>query len=102
MYSPRKGTVAASMDHQIPQEEKNRRVNKLLALSKQIIKEQAEEFLHTRQEVLVDHKTEQGEFVGILDCGKDVILNGQNYTLGQYQNIMITDKKNNQLYGCAE
>ena len=102
MYSPRKGTVAASMDHQIPQEEKNRRVNKLLALSKQIIKEQAEEFLHTRQEVLVDHKTEQGEFVGILDCGKDVILKGQNYTLGQYQNIMITDKKNNQLYGCVE
>ena len=102
MYSPRKGTVAASMDHQIPQEEKNRRVNKLLALSKQIIKEQAEEFLHTKQEVLVDHKTEQGEFVGILDCGKDVILKGQNYTLGQYQNIMITDKKNNQLYGCAE
>ncbi len=102
MYSPRKGTVAASMDHQIPQEEKNRRVNKLLALSKQIIKEQAEEFLHTKQEVLVDHKTEQGEFVGILDCGKDVILKGQNYTLGQYQNIMITDKKNNQLYGCVE
>ena len=36
MYSPRPGTVAEKMDDQIPQEEKNRRVNFLLNLEKQI------------------------------------------------------------------
>ena len=36
MYSPREGTVASKMDGQVPQEIKQRRVNALLALEKQI------------------------------------------------------------------
>ena len=36
MYSPRPGTVAEKMEDQIPQKEKNRRVNFLLNLEKQI------------------------------------------------------------------
>ncbi|MBQ7328165.1 MAG: tRNA (N6-isopentenyl adenosine(37)-C2)-methylthiotransferase MiaB [Clostridia bacterium] len=36
MYSPREGTVASKMDGQVPQEVKQRRVNALLALEKQI------------------------------------------------------------------
>ncbi len=39
MYSPRENTVAASMDGQVDEEIKNQRVNKLLALNKQIQKE---------------------------------------------------------------
>ena len=39
MYSPREGTVASKMEDQIPDEIKNARVNKLLALEKQIQKE---------------------------------------------------------------
>ena len=39
MYSPREGTVASSMEGQIPQEVKNRRVNELLNLEKEIQKE---------------------------------------------------------------
>ena len=39
MYSPREGTVASKMEDQIPQEVKNDRVNRLLALEKQIQKE---------------------------------------------------------------
>lgn len=40
MYSPREGTVASKMDGQIPQEVKQVRVNKLLALEKQIQKQE--------------------------------------------------------------
>lgn len=36
MYSPREGTVASKMEGQVPQEIKQRRVNALLALEKQI------------------------------------------------------------------
>ena len=39
MYSPREGTVASKMEDQIPQAVKNDRVNRLLALEKQIQKE---------------------------------------------------------------
>ena len=39
MYSPREGTVASNMPDQISDEEKHRRVNKLLALEKKIQKE---------------------------------------------------------------
>ncbi len=38
MYSPREGTVASKMDGQIPEEVKNRRVNQLLELEKEIQK----------------------------------------------------------------
>ncbi len=38
MYSPREGTVASKMDGQIPQKEKQRRVNLLLGLEKKIQK----------------------------------------------------------------
>ncbi len=39
MYSPREGTVASNMEGQIPQDVKNRRVNELLKLEKEIQKE---------------------------------------------------------------
>ena len=38
MYSPREGTVASKMEGQIPEKIKNERVNKLLALAKEIQK----------------------------------------------------------------
>ena len=40
MYSPREGTVASKMDGQVPQEVKQRRVNELLALEKEIQKQE--------------------------------------------------------------
>lgn len=40
MYSPREGTVASKMEGQIPQEIKQRRVNELLALEKEIQKQE--------------------------------------------------------------
>lgn len=40
MYSPREGTVASKMEGQIPQEIKQKRVNKLLALEKKIQKQE--------------------------------------------------------------
>ncbi len=45
MYSPREGTVASSMEGQIPQEVKNRRVNELLNLEKEIQKETGKKWL---------------------------------------------------------
>lgn len=39
MYSPREGTVASKMEGQVPQEIKQKRVNKLLALEKEIQKD---------------------------------------------------------------
>lgn len=102
MYSPRSGTVAAAMDGQVPNEIKNKRVNTLLKLSKEIIKEQAGEFLHTMQNVLIEKQIEDTKFLGLLDCGKDVIIEGCSCTVGQFENVYITKKVNNQLYATKE
>jgi len=44
MYSPREGTVASKMEGQIPQEIKQKRVNKLLALEKKIQKQEGKKW----------------------------------------------------------
>lgn len=102
MYSPRTGTVAASMDGQVPKEIKNKRVNLLLKLSKDIIKEQAEEFLQTTQTVLIEKQIAKDNFLGVLDCGKDVVVESSQCRVGQFKKVYITKKINSQLYATTK
>lgn len=97
MYSPRTGTKAEKMENQIPQEIKNIRVNKLLSLSKQLIKQQNEELVGKTIQALVETKTDVG-YNATLDSGKTVILNCEcNLQLPTFKNVKITGISKNKL-----
>ena len=97
MYSPRTGTVAEKMDEQVPQEIKNARVNKLLALSKEIIKEQNKQLINKELECLVETKTEDG-YLSTLDNGKNVIITSdENLVLPCFKTVKINSINKNKL-----
>ena len=97
MYSPRTGTVAEKMDEQVPQEIKNARVNKLLALSKEIIKEQNKQLINKELECLVETKTEDG-YLATLDNGKNVIVTSdENLVLPCFKTVKINSINKNKL-----
>ena len=97
MYSPRTGTVAEKMDEQVPQEIKNERVNKLLALSKKIIKEQNQQLVGKTMEALIEEKTEDG-YLATLDCGKNVIITTtEKINLPTFKDVKITGINKNKL-----
>ena len=97
MYSPRTGTVAEKMDEQVPQEIKNARVNKLLALSKEIIKEQNKQLINKELECLVETKTEDG-YLATLDNGKNVIITSdENLVLPCFKTVKINSINKNKL-----
>lgn len=97
MYSPRTGTIAEKMENQVPQEIKNQRVNKLLALSKSIIKKQNEQLVGKVLEALVE-KRNDNYYEATLDCGKNVILNYDGeLSLPTFKNVKITGINKNKL-----
>ena len=97
MYSPRTGTIAEKMDEQVPQEIKNERVNKLLNLSKQIIKEQNQQLVGKTLECLVETKTEDG-YLATLDNGKNVVITSTDeLQLPAFKNVKINSINRNKL-----
>lgn len=99
MYSPRTGTIAEKMDNQIPQEIKNQRVNKLLGLSKQIIKEQNELLVGKTLEALVETE-DDNNYYATLDCGKNVIIaktDKETLSLPVFKNVKVTSINRNKL-----
>ena len=99
MYSKRKGTVAEKMDGHLPITVKRERVNKLLALAKEVGKEVTENMLGKTYEVLM-HK-EKNKFVGKTECGKTVEITNATDDIneGQYYNVNIESFKSNKLFG---
>ncbi|MDY5041950.1 MAG: tRNA (N6-isopentenyl adenosine(37)-C2)-methylthiotransferase MiaB [Eubacteriales bacterium] len=97
MYSPRTGTIAEKMDEQVPQEVKNERVNRLLGLSKCIIKEQNKELIGAVREALVESK-DGNTYYAVLDCGKNVIIeSNQELQLPTFKNVLIKNIERNKL-----
>ena len=99
MYSKRSGTIAEKMDNQVPIAVKRERVNKLLALSKEIGKQITEAMVNTTVEVLMYN--EKNKFVGKTECGKTVeIVNPtENTKAGEFYNVVIDSYKANKLFG---
>ena len=97
MYSPRTGTIAEQMENQVPQDIKNARVNKLLSLSKEIIKEQNKQLVGKTLEALVETE-DDNYYYATLDCGKNVIIDKTiNLTLPTFKNVKIKAISGNKL-----
>ena len=102
MYSPRPGTPAANMDGQIDFEEKNRRVNILLKLEKEISSQKNKEMIGNIENCIVERKLDtksNDEYLVKTDSGKTIIVKNNDLKELTFVNVKITNIENNQLYG---
>lgn len=89
-YSPRKGTPAKRWADDIPEEVKNERHQRLLALHERISGELMQEKLGETVEVLVERKNKDGENLkGLTRCWRNVIFKGPASLIGTLQQVKL-------------
>jgi tRNA-2-methylthio-N6-dimethylallyladenosine synthase len=101
MYSPRPGTFAATrMEDDVPQEEKLRRLNDLLALSREIAAHKTARWVGRDVEVLVEGRDELGRPYGRIRQGKrGVVMRGGDIAPGDVVNMRVVQSTAAQLLG---
>src|SRR5438045_3307238 len=101
MYSPRPGTFAATrMADEVPQEEKLRRLNDLLALSREIAARKTSRWVGRDVEVLVEGRDELNRPFGRIRQGKRAnVLRGGEIAPGDVVNVRVLQATAGQLTG---
>jgi tRNA-2-methylthio-N6-dimethylallyladenosine synthase len=101
IYSPRKGTPAAEMEDQIPEEIQKERFNRLVDLQNSISKDFNDAMVGKTVKVLVDGKSKNNEKVYMSRTENNRIVHFESekdYT-GQFINVHITRGDTFALYG---
>lgn len=96
MFSKRKGTVAEKMENQVAIETKRLRVNKLIALQREITKRQDAKLCGKTFDAMIEKEIKDGLYFGRLESGKDVEIKG-NAKIGSFQKIIITKANSSKL-----
>jgi len=101
LFSPRKGTPAASMENQIREETKKERFERLLALQNTISKEKNDRFADTVQKVLVmgRSKTDDSVLTARNEQNKLVHFNGSDELIGRFVKVKILKSETFALFG---
>jgi tRNA-2-methylthio-N6-dimethylallyladenosine synthase len=101
MYSPRPGTYAAGkMEDDVPQEEKLRRLNDLLALQRTIATRKTARWIGRDVEVLIEGRDELNRPYGRIRQGKRaIVLRGGDIAPGQLLNLRVLQATAGQLLG---
>lgn len=105
MYSPRTGTIAESMDNQIAKEIKRERVNKILNLSKSIVKQKTQEMVGNVYDVIVESVgfiNNKKYYITATDSGKPILVDAFNYPnleLINFKKVKVLELIKNKLYG---
>ena len=101
MYSPRPGTFAADkMEDDIPQDEKLRRLNDLLALQRGIATRKTARWIGRDVEVLIEGRDELNRPYGRIRQGKRaIVLKGGDIAPGQVMNVRVLQATAGQLIG---
>lgn len=100
MYSPRPGTHAGDrLADDVPLEEKRRRINDLLALTREIAAGKTAAWLGRKVEVLVEGRDELGRPFGRSRQGKRVILKRARVQPGDLVTVLVEDANPGQLSG---
>ncbi|WAW15761.1 tRNA (N6-isopentenyl adenosine(37)-C2)-methylthiotransferase MiaB [Peptostreptococcus equinus] len=102
IYSKRRGTPAAKMENQIPEELKHQRFNRVLEVVNRISGEKNQEFMGKITEVLVEGKSKKNENImtGKNRQNKTVNFTGGDESLvGKIINVRIDDPKSFSLNG---
>ncbi len=99
-YSPRKGTPAATMKDQIPQEEKRRRLGEVNRLQTEVAREINRALVGRVYRVLVDGPAAKGDLLqGRTDTDKVVLFPGDVALAGTFVDVKITDSESWSLRG---
>ncbi len=89
-YSPRKGTPAFRWEDDIPEEVKQDRLQRLLALHSEICAEQRQAALGTEVEVLVERRNKDEKLLkGRTRCWKNVVFEGNDAMIGTLQRVKV-------------
>ena len=101
MYSPRPGTFAATrMVDDVPHQEKLRRLNDLLALSREIAARKTARWVGREVEVLIEGRDELGRPFGRIRQGKrGVVVRGNEIKAGDLVNMRVMQSSAGQLLG---
>jgi tRNA-2-methylthio-N6-dimethylallyladenosine synthase len=100
-YSPRRSTPAASMEDQLPEDVKMRRLYELLEIQDEISMAKNEALVGTCQEVLVEGRNarDESQVTGRASTNKIVFFPGHAELTGQLVTVMITGAGNWSLRG---
>ncbi|MQR95522.1 tRNA (N(6)-L-threonylcarbamoyladenosine(37)-C(2))-methylthiotransferase MtaB [Fictibacillus phosphorivorans] len=94
-YSKRTGTPAAKMEEQVPEDIKNERVHKLIALSDQLAKEYASNYEDTVVEVIPEEAFKEDPtnklYVGYTPNYLKVLFEGTEEMIGKLVKVKITE-----------
>lgn len=101
MYSPREGTKSYSLKETLTLKEKKQRVQKLIALQKEITKKQTQRFFNLHQQVLIDgeSKKKPQELIGFSTYEIPIILQGSPALIGKMVKAQIIKQVGNTLKG---
>ncbi len=89
-YSARKGTPAFRWKDDIPEEVKNDRLQRLLALHNEICQEDRQNMLGRDVEVLVEKRNREESFLkGRTRCWKNVVFKGDDQLIGSLQTVKV-------------
>jgi tRNA-2-methylthio-N6-dimethylallyladenosine synthase len=101
MYSPRPGTFSADrMTDDVPDEEKLRRLNDLLALQRQIAARKTARWIGRDVEVLIEGRDELGRPYGRIRQGKRaIVLGGKEVSAGDVLQLRVVQASAGQILG---
>ena len=101
IYSPRKGTVAADLPDQIPEDVATDRIKRLIAAQEEGQRQAQARFLGQEEEVLVEGLSRRSDKAvsGHGRHGISITLPGTEEDIGQIIRVRITGMKNNTLTG---
>jgi tRNA-2-methylthio-N6-dimethylallyladenosine synthase len=103
-YSERPGTLAGKkMDDDVPQEIKQRRLQEVIALQRKHGLHRTQQHLNKIEEVLIEgtSKKNTNEWKGRNTQNLVVVFPKENYKLGDFVNVKITDCTSGTLKGIA-
>lgn len=90
-YSPRKGTPAMRWQDDVPQEEKDRRLQQLLAAQEVIYAKQRQAMMGKEVEILIEEKSprDAGLLRGRTPCWKNVLVKADQELIGSFQKVFL-------------
>lgn len=99
-YSPRNGTPAKRWADDVPEEVKNERHQRLLALHQEVSSELMREMLGSTVEVLVERRNkDQKHLKGLTRCWRNVIFEGDDSLIGTLQKVSLHSLSHNTFIG---
>lgn len=104
IYSPRKGTPAASMQGQVPDLIKHKRFDRLLEVQNSITKDLNSEYVGKTIKILVEgkSKTDKDKYTGRNEKNRLVHIDGYDSLIGKFVRVKIDKANTFAMYGTVE